>query len=42
MLSTFPIYIAHFSVLYEEMSIETFYIFYKLSYLPAVVLKLSC
>ena len=41
MLSTFPIYIDHFSVFYEEMSIEAFYTFFKLSCLPAVVLKLQ-
>ena len=35
-------YIDHFSVFCEEMSVEALYTFFKLSYWPAVVLKLSC
>ena len=35
-------HIGHFYVFYEVMSIEAFYTFFKASYLPAVVLKLSC
>ena len=35
-------YTDHFYVFYEEMSTEVFYTFFKLSYLPAVILKLSC
>ena len=41
-LSTFPIYIDHFNVFYEEMSIDALYTFFKLNYLPAVVFKFSC
>lgn len=42
MLSTIPIYIDHFSVFYEEMSIEAFYTFFKVIYLHVVLSKLSC
>ena len=41
-LHTFPIYIDHFNVFYEEMSVEALYTFFKLNYLPRVVYKLSC
>ena len=35
-------HIGHFYVFYEVMSTEAFYTCFKVSYLPAVVLKLSC
>ena len=41
MPSTFLIYTDHFYFFYEEISIEVFYTFLKLNYLPAVVLKLQ-
>ena len=41
-LRTFPIYIDHLNVFYEEMSVEALYTFFKLNYLPRVVYKLSC
>ena len=42
MLSTISIYNDHFSVFYEEMSIEAFYTFFKVIYLHVVLSKLSC
>ena len=35
-------HIGRFYVFYEVMSTEAFYTCFKVSYLPAVVLKLSC